>query len=110
MWVDGKVAGCAGLIIPWEGVALAWLFPTDLLELYPKTVVLTVVHTLRDLISQFHLRRVDCDVEVGFTRGERFARAIGFVPFGPVKLRWGPNDTDFQPYVILQPRESPDAA
>lgn len=107
MWADDEVVGCAGVMIPWPGVGHAWLLPSPHLAKFPRTVVMTVAHTLYDMIEKLKLRRIDCEVQVGFTTGERFIRALGFVPFGPVRERWGPNDDDYQPYVILQPREEP---
>lgn len=104
--VNGTIVGCAGLMIPWPGVAHAWLLPSVTIGTYPKTVVQLVVATLYDLLAKLNLRRIDCEVEMGFTVGHRFVQALGFVPFGPVKERWGPNDNDYQPYVILQPRDT----
>jgi RimJ/RimL family protein N-acetyltransferase len=89
LWVDGRVIGCAGVMLLWPGVAHAWMLASPWLPRYPKTVVRAIQDGLARIIAEHGLVRIQAEVEATFTTGRRFARVLGFQEEGTMP-KFGP--------------------
>jgi hypothetical protein len=74
---DGRVLGCAGVVVNWIGFGVAWLVMTpEGREDHP----LVAARLLRRLLPETTrgLRRLEADVLEGWEAGERLMRWLGF--------------------------------
>jgi RimJ/RimL family protein N-acetyltransferase len=99
-WVDDRLAGCAGLLPLWPGVAEAWLAPTALGRAYPVFLCRSVRNVLRMAVRDWGLWRVQADVVADHGAGIAFVERLGFRPES-VMRRYGPKGEDFLRYAMF---------
>lgn len=99
-FVDGEIAGCAGVLVQWPGMGEAWAILTDVGRAHPIFVHRVVSRTLREIIVHSRLRRVQADVVAAFAVGRRWVERLGF-EFESAMPRYGPKGEDFVRYRIL---------
>jgi hypothetical protein len=74
---DGRVLGCAGVVINWIGCGVAWLVMTpEGRENHPLVAARLVRRLLPEAARG--LRRLEADVLEGWEAGERLMRWLGF--------------------------------
>lgn len=78
--VDGRVIGCAGVMILWPGVGMAWVVLADEAAAYRIWLTRTVRAILSDIIRSLGLHRVEAVVLADSPRNLRWIRALGFRP------------------------------
>jgi hypothetical protein len=72
---DDMIVGCAGVIIQWPGVGVAWAVFSQNIFKYPIWVTRNVRVALRDFIRAYQLHRVEMVV---LPQHVRWAEALGF--------------------------------
>lgn len=73
-----KIIGCAGVIIAWPGMGVAWaVFARDIGD-YGLWTTRMVRRALRDIIRSNNLHRVEMVVLEGNERNARWAEMLGF--------------------------------
>jgi len=75
---DDRIIGCAGVILTWPGMGIAWAVFSHDIELYPIWVTRMVRHALHDIIRAFKLHRIELVVLADSKRNGAWARALGF--------------------------------
>lgn len=76
--LDGQVLGCAGLVIPWPGMGLAWMAVGHDLAHHGLWLTRTVKRGLRDLIHAYALYRVETLTLTDQPQYQRWLEICGF--------------------------------
>jgi len=92
--VRGEIAGCAGLIPLWPGVAEAWMVSTALFTRYPKTIHRGIAAGLATLAETMGLHRIQAAVHQEHRVSLRWLRRLGFRLEGTLR-RYGPDGADY---------------
>lgn len=77
-WWDGVPVACAGLTLPWPGLAQAWALWGPEAPRHARRVHAAVIHRLGLLMQKHRLRRVEAVVDAGAAQSLRWARHLGF--------------------------------
>ena len=76
--VGGQVLGCAGLILPWPGIGLAWMELSDHADHYRLWLTKVTRRVLSDVVRVYRLHRVEVVVLADSPRNQRWIEALGF--------------------------------
>jgi hypothetical protein len=98
--VDGEVAAVAGIAVMWPGVAEAWAVLTAVGRAHPAFVHRAVARTLRGLVRQLGLRRLQASVDASNPVALRWAEVLGFRPEGVMRA-YGPQGQDFVRFAMF---------
>src|SRR3990167_8540412 len=94
-FLNGKLLGVAGIRLLWAGVGEAWAVPTEAGREHGRAYHRAVRDGYRQIVAQFHLRRVHAWVPADFWVGMRWAMALGFMPETAPLKGFGPQGQDF---------------
>ena len=75
--VDGKVAGCGGVVVLWDGVGEAWSIFPDWAKKYKRYVLLYCRRFMEESAEDLKLWRVQATLEEGLP--ESWLEHLGFV-------------------------------
>jgi RimJ/RimL family protein N-acetyltransferase len=103
-FVDGQLAGCAGLVVYWTGVAEAWAVIGNVGREHGLFVTRGVKRGLLDLIRMHGLHRVQAKVMAEFEVGKRWIMWLGFHEEA-VLTAYGPKRETLIQYVMF-PKET----
>jgi len=78
--VGDTVIACAGVMVVWPGVGMAWVVLTDEAVPFRVWVTRTIRAVLRDVVRALALHRVEAVVLADSPRNLRWIRALGFRP------------------------------
>jgi len=99
-WIDGKLIGCAGIMIMWPGVGEAWIiFSEDVLQ-YKKDAYVVILDYLRAIISKLHLRRIQAHCHSALPHGQKYLEQLGFECEGKLK-KYGIDGADHYLYAMI---------
>jgi len=76
--VNTNILGCAGVIIPHPGLAMAWMVLNKDIEHYGLWITRTVKLLLRDIKRAYELHRIELIVFEYHERNRRWAEILGF--------------------------------
>lgn len=76
--VDGAPIACAGLVLPWPGIGMAWMVLSDEMSEHGVWLTRTVRNFLRDSIRTYDLHRLEAVAVEGMTRNHRWLTSLGF--------------------------------
>lgn len=76
--VNGKVIGCAGVILMWPGVGHAWVALSSEAAAHGIWLTRTIRNVLRDIIRGCALHRIEAVVYEGYKGNERWIELLGF--------------------------------
>lgn len=100
--LDGRVIGCAGFALLWNGRAAAWcILGQDI----PKAAWLGIHRAVVTRLAQLpalNVRRVEAEAQWGFLAGNRWLRMLGFEHEGLARA-FGPGGEDFHRYARIAP-------
>lgn len=98
--IDGRVIGCAGFALLWQGRAAAWcLIGQDI----PKRAWLGIYRAIETRIAQLPalgVQRLEAEAQFAFLPGNRLLTMLGFEREGLAR-RFGPDGSDFNRYARL---------
>lgn len=98
-FVDGeKLVACGGLVIPWPGLAEAWLRAIPDCERYRVGLFRLSKRALEMNIRGLKLRRVEATLNSAFAPGIRWAEHLGFWKESELP-NFGPRGETFLKYV-----------
>ena len=89
--VDGDVLAVAGILPRWDGVGLAWAWLGRGWRKHARLITEAARIGLEDAL--FH--RIETGVLLGYDRGERWAKMLGFELETPIARKWGPDGLDY---------------
>jgi len=99
-FLEGRLVGCGGLVIPWPGMAEAWiLLVKDIQKLCVNPAV--VRRKLKGLIRKYGLRRVQAPLRADFDAGIKYAKYLGFEYEG-CHRKYHRDGTDAYMYAIIK--------
>lgn len=75
---DGKLIGCAGIRIVWEGVGEAWALASQDIYKHPKSAFKNVRDYLDKIIKEQGFWRVQANVRIDNPMGIKFVQMLGF--------------------------------
>ena len=75
---DGTLLGICGSYRQWEGAAQAWAVFDARVELHPRALYMACEQLIQYAQAKQGLRRLSLTVKSGYTKGNRFASALGF--------------------------------
>ena len=73
-----SMLGCAGVVIPWPGMGIAWVSMGAAALRYPLWVTRTVRRVLQDITRAHRLHRLEACVLAGSAVNRQWIEAIGF--------------------------------
>lgn len=76
--LDDRVLGCAGLILPWPGVGLAWMVLSEQIGDHGLWMTKMVKRFLDDVIRCHGLHRLEAVVLAENTRNRQWIERLGF--------------------------------
>ncbi len=97
---DSDILGLGGIMIPWQGMGVAWF------KMYPKAAENlrefwgVVVDTFSGWVRDYKFVRVEAHVDSADPKAIRTAHHLGFVRESTL-IRWGPGGRDHEMMVIL---------
>ena len=92
---DGAVIAIAGILPRWQGVGLAWAWLAHGWRRHARRITEEIIAELNK--GQYH--RVELGVKIGFARGERWAKMLGFELETPLAEKWGPDGENYSLWV-----------
>lgn len=95
---DGEVLGVGGIMPKWDGVGLAWAWLTRKWTRHAKVITIAI----DDHLSKSEFHRIEAGVKVGYDKGARWMKHLGFEMETPVARMWGPDKGDYSLYVRLR--------
>jgi hypothetical protein len=99
---DGKIIGCGGVEILWQGVGEAWGVPSVYVNGHKKDIILICKEVLRIVWNQeLELNRIQCSVIDGFQAGDKLAEILGFKCEG-VMRKFGKNGEDYKLFALVR--------
>ncbi len=102
LWIDEQIAGCMGVMIPWDGHGDGWAVWTPLGLRNPRLVHRVAKPWLGKIIEDYKLRRVQADVIAGFAAGRRWAEHMGLA-LESLMPSFGPKGEAFARYAWVRP-------
>lgn len=100
--VDGKIIGCCGIIIQWQGMGSAWAIFTDRVAMYPMFMTRMIRRGLRDIIKAYDLHRVELVALADNERNQRWAELLGFSPENGKAHKYTPTKRDVIRYEFVR--------
>lgn len=76
--VDDKIIGCAGVLIPVEGLGMAWMVLSHDIVRYRVWLTRTVRRVLADIRRAHRLHRIEANVLDGVAVNHEWIAALGF--------------------------------
>lgn len=76
--LDGRVLGCAGIVLPWPGIGLCWMVLSDAIGPHGIWMTKMVRSFLDDMIRVYTLHRLEAVVLVENERNRRWIERLGF--------------------------------
>jgi hypothetical protein len=98
--VGDRVVVCAGIVVIWPGLGMAWVNASDEIKRFPKAFHVNVMGYMTSIIREQRLRRVQCEVLSADDVACRWVTRIGFQPESIMPL-YGPNGETFMKYVLF---------
>lgn len=97
---DNKLLVCAGLLVPWHGLGIAWaLLSVDAAQ-HRYFVHKAVVEGLQYFIYRLKLKRIEANVNELLPQAKSWVRHLGFVEESVMPL-YGPSGETFIKYVMF---------
>ena len=93
VWVDGKIIGCGGIDIMWEGVGEVWLLMSYETDKCPVKAYRLIRNGMNKLINDNNLKRCQGWCRVDFAKGHTLFRHLGFETEG-IARKYLPDGTD----------------
>ena len=100
-WVDGKIVGCGGIDILWEGVGEVWLMLTPYINEKPKEGYRCIREGFNKLIENNNLRRIQGYGRAGFHEAHIPFKHLGFSVEGKMK-QYTPDGVDCIMYARIK--------
>ena len=76
--VDGKIIGCGGIDMIWDGVGEVWLLLSTYIDEHPKEGYICIKNGFEKLIKDNNLRRVEGYGRVDFPQSHILFKHLGF--------------------------------
>lgn len=95
---DGRIVGCGGLVVLWNGVGEGWGVPADIIKDYGKEVYEASLNFIAEQRNVFH--RIQATVVCGFEIGEKYLTALGFEYEGILR-KYGADGKDHKMFSIV---------
>jgi len=76
--IDGRVIGCAGVILLGYGIGIGWMCLSKEVEDYQFWLAKTTKRILRDIIQSFGLRRIESFILTESDKNQLWAAFLGF--------------------------------
>ena len=97
--VEGEIIlGCAGIILPWPGVGLAWMVLGEHVEKHGLWMTRMVRRFLDDSIRNFHLHRLEAMTLTTNVRNQRWIETLGFTRENGCAKQYTPGRQDMIRY------------
>ncbi len=100
--IDGKVLGCAGVVIPWPGMGIAWVTFDKSIERYGLWATRTIRRMFNDIIKGLHLYRVEAVVLTDNIRNQRWIEMLGFTKENGTARAYTPDGRDVLRYELIR--------
>lgn len=75
---DGVVIGCAGIVVAWPGVGMAWMVLDAHIDQHGAWMTKMVRRFLNDAINYYRLHRIEAVVFADNSRNQRWIERLGF--------------------------------
>ena len=75
---DGRIIGCAGVVIQWPGVGAAWVALDKSAEAHGFWVTRMIKRIMQDIVRVYGLHRVEAVVHADSPRDLKWIKLLGF--------------------------------
>lgn len=99
---DGRIVGCAGVIVQRQGIADGWAVTSALITDYGIWSTRIVKSMLQEIMCSLNLRRVQISVDPQNVAAQRWAKALGFQYEGTMR-GFGVNGEPYDLYAKVMP-------
>lgn len=76
--VEDRPIGCAGMVLPWPGVGMAWMLASEEIGEHGLWLTRTVKAFLFDMVQIHHLHRIEAVAVVDNQVNQAWLEALGF--------------------------------
>jgi len=98
---DTALLGCGGLLIPWPGVAVAWMILTPTAKKHPIATYRAIRSFLVDRVAKYDLVRIEASIHTHTSESRKLAETLGFTCEG-LRLRYLPDGHDAWLYAWIR--------
>lgn len=84
-FLDGRVLGCGGVRILWDGVGEAWALFSKEIARHPREAYYYVNKFLKRIVKDWKLHRVQAHVRADVPMAKRYLKNLGFKEEGLMK-------------------------
>ena len=99
-WVDGELAGCAGLTLFWPGVGDLWMLVGDRAKLNPHETVKSIKLYMTKIIKDNNLWRVQTTGRTDEPDARKLIKILGFKE-DCLMEKYGPDKSDYYLYSVV---------
>lgn len=87
-WIGDKPIGCAGVVLAWSGVGMAWMAVSDEIAEHGLWLTRIVRAFLRDIIRANRLHRLEAVALEDSTRNKQWLAVLGFAYEGGIAHKY----------------------
>ncbi len=102
--IDDKVIGCAGIVIPWPGMGIAWVVLDKAIEHHGVWMTRVIKHVIRDAMSGLGLYRLEAVVLTDSVRNQRWIELLGFTRENGMAKNYMPDGHNVYRYELIRRR------
>lgn len=101
-WVGQRPIGCAGVVLAWPGVGMAWMAVSDDIAEHGLWLTRIVRAFLRDIIRANRLHRLEAVVLEENTRNKQWLAVLGFAYEGGTAHKYLPDKRAVQRFELVE--------
>lgn len=99
---EGKIIGCGGIEILWEGVGEGWVVPSIHVADHKRETIEICIKGLKHILDEdAELKRIHALIMTGFPPGDRLMEILGFTYEGTLK-KYGLHGEDYKMYALVR--------
>ena len=101
-WVGSQPIGCAGVVLAWPGVGMAWMAVSEEIAEHGLWLTRIVRAFLRDIIRANHLHRLEAVALEESTRNKQWLAVLGFAFEGGTAHKYLPDKRAVQRFELVE--------
>lgn len=101
-WVGSQPIGCAGVVLAWPGVGMAWMVLADEMAEHGLWLTRMTRAFLRDILRVHRLHRLEAVALEESTRNQQWLQVLGFADEGNVARCYLPDKRAIRRYELVE--------
>lgn len=100
--VENEVFGCFGIVIPWQGMGMAWMDLSATASCYPVWLTRTTKRIVEDAMRAYDLRRMETVVLADNDVNLKWIQTIGFKAEYSTAHKYTPDGRDVVRFELVK--------